>query len=1033
MEESPTLGKRKEPETEQSTVTETPSQGSTPKRQREPEDSERLVTPIQQSTPTGKSEPDDLEVTRTPNQESLRNQSNLTRTCIHEVAVPSGYTSTKVESIHGTLSNPMYNGKMAKTYPFTLDPFQRVSVACLERNESVLVSAHTSAGKTAVAEYAIAMAFREKQRVLYTSPLKALSNQKYRELSQEFKDVGLMTGDVTLSPNASCLVMTTEILRGMLYRGSEVLKEVAWVIFDEIHYMKDRERGVVWEESIIFLPPAIKMVFLSATMSNATEFAEWICNIHKQPCHVVYTDFRPTPLQHYVFPVGGNGLYLVVDENEQFREDNFLKLQDTFSKQKLGDINRSVNGRASGRIAKGGNASGGSDISKIVKMIMERKFQPVIIFSFSRRECEQHAMSMSKLDFNSQEEKDTVQEVFRNAIQCLNEEDRNLPAIELMLPLLQRGIAVHHSGLLPVIKELVEILFQEGLVKALFATETFAMGLNMPAKTVVFTAVKKWDGDSHRLIGSGEYIQMSGRAGRRGKDERGICIIMIDEQMEMNALKDMVLGKPAPLVSTFRLSYYSILNLMSRAEGQFTAEHVIKNSFHQFQYEKALPDIGNKVSKLEQEATMLDASGEAEVADYHKLKLDIAQLEKKLMGEITRPERVLYNLRPGRLVKIREGGTDWGWGVVVNVVKRPSTGVGSLPSRGGGYIVDTLLHCSPGSSENSSRPKPCPPRPGEKGEMHVVPVQLPLISALSKLMISIPPDLRPLEARQSILLALQELNTRFPQGLPKLNPVKDMGIEDSEIVELVNQIEELERKLYAHPLNKSQDVHQMRSFQRKAEVNHEIQQLRSKMRDSQLQKFRDELKNRSRVLKKLGHIDADGVVQLKGRAACLIDTGDELLVTELMFNGTFNDLDHHQIAALSSCFIPGDKSSEQIQLRTELGRPLQQLQESARRIAEIQHECKLDVNVDEYVESTVRPYLMDVIYSWSKGANFEEVIQMTDIFEGSIIRSARRLDEFLNQLRTAAQAVGEANLENKFASASESLRRGIMFANSLYL
>ncbi|KAF3959907.1 hypothetical protein CMV_015330 [Castanea mollissima] len=187
----------------------------------------------------------------------------------------------------------MYNGKMAKTYPFTLDPFQWVSVACLEQNESVLVSAHTSAGKTAVTEYAIAMAFREKQRVLYTSPLKALSNQKYRELSQEFKDVGLMTGDVTLSPNASCLVMTTEILRGTLYRGSEVLKEVAWVIFDEIHYMKDRERGVVWEESIIFLPPAIKM--------------------------------------------------------------------------KLGDINRSVNGRASGRIAKVGNASGGSDISKIVK------------------------------------------------------------------------------------------------------------------------------------------------------------------------------------------------------------------------------------------------------------------------------------------------------------------------------------------------------------------------------------------------------------------------------------------------------------------------------------------------------------------------------------------------------------------------------------------------------------------------------------------------------------------------------------------
>ncbi|XP_023546254.1 DExH-box ATP-dependent RNA helicase DExH10 [Cucurbita pepo subsp. pepo] len=1014
MEESPTLGKRKEFE-EEAAVVETGNNQETSSNKR-PKESKNLE-----------------DVKATPTQETVSNRRSLTRTCVHEVAVPAGYTSTKDESLHGTLSNPVFNGTMAKTYPFTLDPFQQVSVSCLERNESILVSAHTSAGKTAVAEYAIAMAFRDKQRVIYTSPLKALSNQKYRELSQEFKDVGLMTGDVTLSPNASCLVMTTEILRGMLYRGSEVLKEVAWVIFDEIHYMRDRERGVVWEESIIFLPPAIKMVFLSATMSNATEFAEWICNIHKQPCHVVYTDFRPTPLQHYVFPVGGNGLYLVVDENEQFREDNFMKLLDTFAKQKQIAGHRTSNGKSSGRIAKGGSGSGGSDIYKIVKMIMERNFQPVIVFSFSRRECEQHAMSMSKLDFNTDEEKDTVEHVFRNAILCLNEEDRELPAIELMLPLLQRGIAVHHSGLLPVIKELVELLFQEGLVKALFATETFAMGLNMPAKTVVFTAFKKWDGDSHRFIGSGEYIQMSGRAGRRGKDDRGICIIMIDEQVEMGTIKDMILGKPAPLVSTFRLSYYSILNLMSRAEGQFTAEHVIRHSFHQFQHEKALPDIGKRVSKLEEEAATLDASGEAEVAEYHKLKLDIAQLEKKMMSEITRPERVLYFLLPGRLVKVREGGTDWGWGVVVNVVKKPSAGLGILPSRGGAYIVDTLLQCSPCLSENSSRPKPCPPRPGEKGEMHVVPVQLPLISALSKLRISIPSDLRPVEARESILLALEELGTRFPQGFPKLNPVKDMSIEDPEIVELVKQIEELERKLYSHPLHKSHEVDQIKCFQRKAEVNHEIQILKTKMRDSQLQKFRDELKNRSRVLKKLGHIDADGVVQLKGRAACLIDTGDELLVTELMFNGTFNDLDHHQIASLASCFIPGDKSNEQIQLRTELARPLQQLQDSARRIAEIQHECKLEINVEEYVESTVRPYLMDVIYCWSKGASFSEVIQMTDVFEGSIIRSARRLDEFLNQLRAAANAVGEVTLESKFSAASDSLRRGIMFANSLYL
>ncbi|KAJ4828638.1 DExH-box ATP-dependent RNA helicase DExH10, partial [Turnera subulata] len=855
--------------------------------------------------------PDDATETDASAAEAKR--PNLTpsraRTCLHEVAVPSGYAPSKDEALHGTLSNPKYTGPMAKTYPFELDPFQSVSVACLERNESVLVSAHTSAGKTAVAEYAVAMAFRDKQRVIYTSPLKALSNQKYRELHQEFSDVGLMTGDVTLSPNASCLVMTTEILRGMLYRGSEILKEVAWVIFDEIHYMKDRERGVVWEESIVFLPPVIKMVFLSATMSLRSVRRNGAPHVPKGRVRKRRNTKGTTAATRH-------------------RTPSALTRQVPPIKVLLRPMKKG--GRAAnGRIAKGGSSGGGSDIYRIVKMIMERKFQPVIVFSFSRRECEQHAMSMSKLDFNNQEEKDVVEQVFNNAILCLNEEDRNLPAIELMLPLLQRGIAVHHSGLLPVIKELVELLFQEGLVKALFATETFAMGLNMPAKTVVFTAVKKWDGDSHRYIGSGEYIQMSGRAGRRGKDDRGICIIMIDERMEMNTLKDMVLGKPAPL---------------------------------------ALPDIGKKVSKLEEEALMLDASGEAEVAEYHKLKLELVQLEKRMLTEILRPERVLRELKTGRLIKVREGGTDWGWGVVVNVVKKPNF------ARDGGYIVDTLLHCSPGPSESGSRPRPCPPQPGEK---------------------AVDPDIRPLHRRQNILLAVQELENKFPHGLPKLHPVKDMHIEDPEIVELVNEIEELERKLQAHPLHKSQDVKQIKSFHRKAEVNHEIQQLKSKMRDSQLQKFRDELKNRSRVLKRLGHIDADGVVQLKGRAACLIDTGDELLVTELMFNGTFNDLDHHQVAALASCFIPVDKSSEQINLRTELAKPFQQLQESARKIAEIQYECKLDINVDEYVESTVRPFLMDVIYCWSK-------------------------------LRAAAQAVGESSLENKFAAASESLRRGIM-------
>ncbi|RHN56417.1 putative RNA helicase [Medicago truncatula] len=494
--------------------------------------------------------------------------------------------------------------------------------------------------------------------------------------------------------------------------------------------------------------------------------------------------------------------------------------------------------------------------------------------------------------------------------------------------------------------------------------------------------------------------------------------------MNKNNLEDIVLGKPAPLVSTFRLRYHSILNLMSRADGQFSAEHLISNSFHQFQYEKTLPEMKKRVSMLEQKLALLDAAEKAEVSEYHKLKLKLAELQRKMSKKI-RPDNILPFLCPGRLIKVRERGTDWGWGVVVDVVQEPVDD----------YIVDTLLHCSPGSNENSLQLKPCPPFPGEKGEMHVVPVQLTLIYALSQVKISLPHDIRPLKARQDILLGVQEICDRFPQGLPTINPAQDNVLKDSEIVELVKEMENLEKKLLDHPMHKIQDVEKnnITHFQRKADLNHEIQQLKEKMQYSQLQKFREELKNRSQVLKELGHIDADSVVQLKGKAACLIDMDDVLLVTELLFNGTFNHLDHHQVTALASCFMPIDKSSKKIQPTSLLERPLQQLQDSARRIAEIECKYRLRVNVNKYVKSTERPVIMDAIHSWSKGSSFADVTQMTDIFEGSIITAARRLVGFLNQLRAGAEAVGENDLAKKFTAASESIRRGIIFTDSLYL
>ena len=228
------------------------------------------------------------------------------------------------------------------------------------------------------------MSLRDHQRVVYTTPIKALSNQKYREFYEEFSDVGLMTGDVTINPSASVLVMTTEILRSMLYRGSEIMREVAWVIFDEVHYMRDKERGVVWEETMILLPNNVHYVFLSATIPNAREFARWICELHLQPCHVVYTDFRPTPLQHYLHPSGAGGLYLVVDEHSEFREDNFAQAMSALATAADDSAPRSSSGGPGAGKGRPKRKQQGpdSDISKIVKLIMERSYQ--VRMSFAR-------------------------------------------------------------------------------------------------------------------------------------------------------------------------------------------------------------------------------------------------------------------------------------------------------------------------------------------------------------------------------------------------------------------------------------------------------------------------------------------------------------------------------------------------------------------------------------------------------------------------------------------------------------------------
>lgn len=951
--------------------------------------------------------------------------------CIHECARPvdaprpgGGRLATK---------------KSAKEYSFQLDAFQREAINCLENHESVLVSAHTSAGKTVCAEYAIAMALRDNQRIIYTSPIKALSNQKYRDLQDEFKDVGLMTGDVTINPNATCMIMTTEILRSMLYRGSDVCREMAWVVFDEVHYMRDRDRGVVWEETMILLPDTVRLVFLSATIPNSREFAEWICRIKHQPCHVIYTEKRPVPLQHYLFPNGGEGVYLVVDEKGNFREDNFHKavsvLQQTVE----------AAGVESKKQIKKRGKSNAADLEKIVRMCRDRGYLPVIVFSFSRKECESNAIALKKLDVTDDDEKKMIDEVFHNAIMTLSDEDRELPQVQSMLPLLRRGLGIHHGGLLPMLKEVVEILFQESLIKVLFSTETFAMGINMPAKTVVFTNTRKWDGIEYRMLLSGEYIQMAGRAGRRGKDDKGLTIIMFDEKVEPETAKAMFLGASTKISSAFHLGYNMLINLL-RLEGA-NPDYMIQRSFHQFQKDREALALYDQKKDLEEDLAKVqdlrlavkdeshyDFNVEESVGKHYELVCEQRSKKEELRNIVIEPSNIAPFLNPGRLIYMREGEIDWGWGILITASRRKVV-ADEMDADETEYhwVVDVFLPCEPGSVEKEE------PRPlaGAKSEGHIIPMALNLVHRISKIRSNMPDgDPKSEDVRRTLLKTLATIkgHKRFKKtGIPDLDPVAEMNIKSDEMNKVLSNISELDESISKSELAGNQKLQPyLNAYERKVKLQAKVSELGELINNSRFMVMGDDLRAMKRVLRRLELIDQEGVVQLKGRMACELTSADEVLMTEIVFQNVFADMQPNHIIALCSCLVFDEKSEDPITSNTDMMKAFATIKGIARSVGEIMVECKIPLDVEEYV-GKLKPQLMDVVLAWLEGRPFYEIMSQCNLYEGSVVRVIRRLEELIRELATAAKTIGNQELEKKLNEGRAKLKRGIIFAASLYL
>lgn len=468
--------------------------------------------------------------------------------------------------------------ELATPFPFPLDPFQKHAIKAIHEGHNVLVTAKTGSGKTMVGEYLIHHCLKKGQRVFYTTPIKSLSNQKFHDLKQIFPSVGIMTGDIKYRPDADILIMTTEILRNLLYKdgsatqqlgltGQISLERLGGVVFDEVHYINDRERGKVWEETMILLKPEIQQVLLSATIDHPELFASWLADLKQREVYLLSTSYRIVPLSHHVLI--GDQPQVIMDNKEVFYEEAYKKWLDWRSskgkekeeKKRLVD-NRRAGGYQDPTVKGfGGLHSFPHQLNNCVKMLESKELMPALFFVFSRAGCERYAKLIEGSVITSSDAA-AIQHIWDFHLHRYKDVLETLPQAHTLLALCKRGIAFHHSGLLPMLREMVELLFGKGLIKCLFATETFAVGINMPTKTVVFLDLEKYSDESQGLrpLRTDEYIQMAGRAGRRGKDTVGYVFYLPQrDPITLGEMKQMTTGRKSAICSQMDFGYDFIL------------------------------------------------------------------------------------------------------------------------------------------------------------------------------------------------------------------------------------------------------------------------------------------------------------------------------------------------------------------------------------------------------------------------------------------------------------------------------------------
>ncbi|MBA3742129.1 DEAD/DEAH box helicase [Sporichthya sp.] len=873
--------------------------------------------------------------------------------------------------------------------PFPFDPFQLDACRALEGGAGVLVAAPTGAGKTIVGEFAVHLALARGRKCFYTTPIKALSNQKFADLSRRHgaDKVGLLTGDNSINSEAPVVVMTTEVLRNMLYAGSQTLRGLEFVVMDEVHYLADKFRGAAWEEVIIHLPESVTLVSLSATVSNAEEFGEWLQTVRGHT-EVIVSEHRPVPLWQHVM-VGDTLSDLFVDGNHQRINPDLLRLVGSGGPR---DRRRGPPPR-SGAQRRSGGAFTPTRPEVIIRLDREALL-PAITFIFSRAGCDGAVEQCLRagLRLNSAEERREVRKVVDAAVASIPDADLVVLGFEGWRDGLERGVAAHHAGMLPAFREVVEALFVRGLVKAVFATETLALGINMPARSVVMEKLVKWNGEAHADVTPGEYTQLTGRAGRRGIDVEGHAVVLWNPHLDPIAVGGLASTRTYPLRSSFRPSYNMAINLVGQL-GRERARGLLETSFAQFQADRSVVSVAAQIRKQDE-----GLAGYAEAAtchlgdftDYHGLRTALTAREKELSRNRSGDRRAEA---AASLEKLRKGDI-----IVIPV----------------GRFAGVAVVVDPGLSPGPEDPRPAVVT-ADRQYRRLSLADFPgPVEPLDRVRIPKSFNPRSPQSRRDLASTLRT-HADTPVHRQRRNP--SAAPDDAEIARL-------RREIKAHLCHScpERDDH-VRWASRHQRLAADTDKLRAHVagRTATVARTFDRVCG---VLDDLQYLDGDRVSP-SGERLKRLYTELDLLAAECLRQGLWNGLTHAELAACVSALAYESRNADDAALpRLPDGPVRETLADMVRVWGDLER-----VEKRHRLDFLRQPDLGFVwaAYRWANGKGLETVLRDADLTAGDFVRWTKQLIDLLGQVAKVA----DGDLRATADQAINSLRRGVVVYSSV--